>query len=146
MANVTSAHLATGAGGFVGGAGLINQIAGVLTGHGVEPVLAYNEAGLIVTGLGLIGMAVWAIFRTRYPATALTLGASLQTFEPDLAPMAAAVADEIERRAAKPYALSQTVHVPDAASFARATQPAPTAPVAEPPPVVFNVAEPPSPT
>ena len=113
MAAMTGQHVAAGAGGLIGGGGVVADIAGVLVGHGVDPTLAFHEAGLAVTAAGLVATALWAIFKTKEPQVALVAGMAMKKLEP--------------------VVTEQTVYTPDAASFSRATPLAPTVPVAEPP-------------
>lgn len=99
MATVTTAHVGAGVGGLLGGQQIVDQLAAVLTGHGVDAVLAQNEAGLVVTVAALIGTAVWAIFRAKEPTLAATLvPGELAAFEPDYehqAAMTLAAVDKI---------------------------------------------------
>jgi len=83
---MTGQHVAAGAGGLIGGSGIVADIAGVLVGHGVDPTLAFHEASLAVTAAGLIATALWAIFKTKEPQMALVAGMELKKLEPNTPP------------------------------------------------------------
>ncbi len=126
MANVTPTHVISGIGGVMGGNGVIDQVTAILVGHGVDPTLAHNEAGLAVTILAGIGALVWQWVRVKEPEL---IPAELKAYEPDFEHEAAMMTAAID----KVLAARQVSQEPTTSSVAAPpVQPAPTAPAAPP--------------
>lgn len=125
MASITSQHVAAGAGGLIGGSGIAHDLAGVLIGHGVDPTLAYNEAGLAITVVGTLGALFWAWLRRKDPELASHVG-ELASFEPDYEHEAAMMEDAVHQILVARGVIPATVPSPEPVK--PAGEPVPAAP------------------
>ncbi len=138
-------HVAVGGAAVAGSAGIVQQIAQIMVGHGVDAALAYNEAGLLVTAVGALGAMLWNIYKLRYPSAAAEvqpIAGELLSYEQTHQSMAEAVVDEMEHRGSVKNAMALLAGLP---------LPSPTKARVEPtigpdtPPAVTPVAAPPAP-